>query len=133
MNDPLASISLDGYQKAAGKTAIYPGQGTAIGLSYVCHKLAGETGEFCENFGKAMRDDDLLEVHEGATDTTVYVGELTSERKEKMKKELGDILWYVARAAFELGYELSEVADDNLKKLASRKERNMLHGSGSDR
>ena len=51
--------TLDAYQAAATKTAIYPGQGTPLGLAYCALKLNGEAGEFAEHVGKAMRDDAL--------------------------------------------------------------------------
>jgi len=50
-----------------------------------------------------------------------------------MSKELGDVLWYVAQLASELGLELDEIAAQNLEKLFSRQERGVLSGSGDDR
>ena len=48
-------------------------------------------------------------------------------------KELGDVLWYLTRSANELGYSLVDVAEINLIKLTSRKERGVLQGSGDER
>jgi NTP pyrophosphatase (non-canonical NTP hydrolase) len=39
---------------------------------------------------------------------------------EKVKKELGDVLWYVAAIATLLGLELDAVAEANLAKLRAR-------------
>ncbi len=50
-----------------------------------------------------------------------------------MKKELGDCLWFISILAFEAGLNLGEVAQENLDKLFSRKERGVLQGSGDDR
>jgi len=50
-----------------------------------------------------------------------------------MRAEIGDALYYLARACLELGYDFDEVARDNLKKLADRKERGVLQGTGSNR
>ena len=50
-----------------------------------------------------------------------------------MQKELGDVLWYVSVLATYLDISLTDIADDNIAKLKSRKERGTLHGNGDDR
>jgi NTP pyrophosphatase (non-canonical NTP hydrolase) len=60
-------------------------------------------------------------------------GTLTDERRRAMSKELGDVLWYVAQIASELGVDLEDVAQANLEKLLSRQRRGVLSGSGDDR
>ncbi len=80
--------------------------------------LAGESGEVLEKFKKILRD---------------KRGVLTDEDKVEIVKELGDILWYVNAVAHLLGSDLDHVASANIEKLASRKERDLLHGSGDNR
>lgn len=58
---------------------------------------------------------------------------MTSERLAALTKELGDVMWYLAQLASELGLELDDVAAVNLQKLRSRQERGVLAGSGDDR
>ena len=122
---PFRYDSLNDYQCAATDTAVYPGQRTIAGLMYVALKLNGEAGEFAEHLGKALRDDALP-----ITGTTV---DLVPERKVKLVLELGDVLWYVAAAAKELGFTLGDVAQENMTKLLSRKDRGTLQGSGDHR
>lgn len=43
-----------------------------------------------------------------------------TDNAEKMKEELGDVLWYVAWMADLYGYSLSEVAQGNIDKLRRR-------------
>ncbi len=106
----------DEYQKKAGKTAIYPKIGK--GFIYPTLGLADEAGEVVGKIKKIMRDDK---------------GIISSEKKDEIKKELGDVLWYLAQLSTELNIKLSSVADANLEKLSSRKDRNKLHGSGDNR
>lgn len=120
-------LSLDEYQNRTQDTAIYPGQGTPLGLIYCALKMNGEAGEFAEHVGKAIRDDGYCEPVDQRW------GELTPDRHALLKKELGDIGWYLAAAARELGFTLSEVMQENLDKLADRKARGVLGGSGDVR
>lgn len=135
INDPGENNALDMYQQIATKSAIYPGQGTALGLIYAALKGAGEAGEFAEHVGKAMRDDGLIDTYVREFDDTGVISfkDLTPERKMALIKEIGDQLWYLSAKCNELGISLSEAARINLEKLCSRSERGKLTGSGDDR
>ena len=87
-------------------------------LIYPTLGLVGETGEFADKVKKLYRDQD---------------GKLDKETKHLLMIEVGDILWYVAKTARELGYTLDEVAHANIEKLASRQKRKTLHGFGDNR
>jgi NTP pyrophosphatase (non-canonical NTP hydrolase) len=80
--------------------------------------LAGEVGETCEKIKKIIRDEK---------------GIFEKEDKENLKKELGDILWYVSAVCTELDLNLNDVACENIEKLQSRKNRDKLHGNGDNR
>lgn len=126
--------ALDAYQRAATKTAIYPGHGTPLGLAYVALKLNGEAGEFAEHVGKAMRDDALMVMgHSTYNGRSLIINPLTPERRRFLIKEAGDVLWYLSAACNELGIKLSDVASGNLEKLYDRQRRGKLGGSGDNR
>lgn len=135
--------TLSHYQHVASKTALYPGRGTPIGLAYVALKLNGEAGEFAEHVGKAIRDDDLLAIqshglstgyHRGAiVEMSCAIQPLTDDRRRALLREAGDVLWYLAAIATELGVNLDEIATANLVKLQSRAERGKIGGSGDNR
>lgn len=108
-------MELSEYQRLSRSTAEYPRREA---LTYPALGLAGEAGEFADHAKKVIRDDR---------------GEVTPQRREAMAKELGDVLWYVAQLASELGLELEQVAQDNLDKLLSRQRRGVLSGSGDER
>lgn len=107
------------YQHKTGDTAVYPEAGTGSGaaLAYVGLGL-GEAGEIQNQLKKVLRDD---------------AGKLTDDRRREIAKELGDLLYYVARCATEIGVPLERIAEMNLSKLADRRARNKLGGSGDNR
>lgn len=110
-------LAINDYQKEAHKTADY--LGLDIGdFRYPVMGLSEEAGEVAGKFAKAVRDDN---------------GVITEERRQAIKKELGDVCWMVAEIATILKFSLEEVMQGNLDKLASRKERGVLHGEGDDR
>ncbi|MBT6253859.1 nucleoside triphosphate pyrophosphohydrolase family protein [Candidatus Uhrbacteria bacterium] len=104
------------YQQQSRKTAIYPNMGAD--LIYPTLGLVGEAGEIAEKIKKMIRDDG---------------GMLTAERRDLLKKELGDVMWYLAQLCTELGFDMDEVANHNLEKLFSRKDRGKLTGDGDTR
>lgn len=109
-------MNFNDYQEAAVKTAIYDRDKYSI--MYPSMGLAGECGEILNKVKKIYRDKD---------------GEFSDEAKLAIASELGDVLWYVAALAGDLGVSLNAVAVDNLNKLNSRKERGMIGGSGDNR
>lgn len=114
-------LQINEYQKKAHETADYPipvCEGNYMDWDYPAHALAEEAGEVAGKFAKAVRDEN---------------GYLSDERKEGIIKELGDVCWFVAELATLLGVSLEDVMQKNLDKLASRKERGVIHGSGDNR
>ena len=60
-------------------------------------------------------------------------GKLQRESNARIGKELGDVLWYVANLATDLGLDLDDIATKNIDKLRDRERRNVLQGDGDDR
>ncbi|MBK9155131.1 MAG: nucleoside triphosphate pyrophosphohydrolase family protein [Chloracidobacterium sp.] len=96
-------MNFDEYQSAAGTTALYPRR--MSNLEYPTLGLAGEAGEVANIVKKIQRDND---------------GILTDEVRDKLRDELGDVLWYISACADELGLTLDEIAAYNVNKLAKR-------------
>ena len=59
--------------------------------------------------------------------------EMNEGNRYHMKRELGDVLWYIAAIARDIGYELDTIAEMNLEKLADRKARGTIQGNGDNR
>lgn len=108
-------MELDFYQKEAMKNKVY-GYGDLI--TYPTLGLANEAGETAGKVKKVLRDFD---------------GVFNQENKDKIADERGDVLWYLAALAEDLGFTLSEIAVRNLVKLQDRRERGVIHGSGDNR
>ena len=102
--------SLREYQIKAVGFAIYPATHKVL---YPTLGLCGEAGEIAEKVKKQVRDNNF--------------------NRHEVAKELGDVLWYLANLAIDIGYNLDEIANINIEKLSSRKERNKIQGSGDNR
>jgi len=109
-------MDFDEYQRKAKTTALYPPIGEQF--VYPVIGLAGEAGEIANKVKKIFRDKG---------------GKLDEQTREDIKKELGDVLWYISQVATDMGIRLDEVASSNIEKLASRMQRNQIKGSGDDR
>ena len=106
-------MKLNEYQNEAIDTAIYPKEEA---LTYAVLGLVGESGEIAEKMKKMMRDKLPIE-----------------DVKRDIGYELGDVLWYVANLANEIGMTLDEVATLNLIKVNDRTLRHKIQGNGDYR
>lgn len=104
------------YQEKSRKTAKYPNAGE--NYIYPTLGLAGEAGEVAEKIKKVIRD---------------KCGVVDDATRGDVKKELGDVLWYITQLATELGLSLDDVAESNIKKLYDRMDRGVLQGNGDNR
>jgi NTP pyrophosphatase (non-canonical NTP hydrolase) len=119
MSDEPKDFSFTDYQLLTGATAKYPdvGTGSQLALAY-CGLGLWEAGEVGGKIKKVLRDDD---------------GVLTDERRQDIEKEMGDVLWYMSQLANEMGSSLEQIALANIEKLADRRARGVIGGSGDNR
>lgn len=110
-------MTFDYYQELASRMAVYDDSRGAP-IIYVTGKLACEGAEAHQVVLKKHYHDTPAD---GA------------EADRKLKKELGDALWYLSESCKVKGWRFSEVAADNLDKISGRSERGTLAGSGDDR
>jgi NTP pyrophosphatase (non-canonical NTP hydrolase) len=114
---PMSIITgFDEYQEIAMGMAFYPDIGN--NFVYPTLGLVGEAGEVSEKIKKLIRDDGSI---------------ITASKRQQLKEELGDVLWYVSALAVEFHLSLSEIATANIEKLQHRKERGALRGEGDHR
>jgi NTP pyrophosphatase (non-canonical NTP hydrolase) len=110
-------MTLDEYQKQALTTVISQNDTFKDTLHWVLG-INSEAGEVAEKVKKIIRD---------------KAGRITQDDKEELAKELGDVLWYLAVFAHDLGFSFDTIAKQNLDKLQSRKQRGVLGGAGDNR
>ena len=104
------------YQKKARETAQYPNLGS--NYIYPTLGLVGESGEVAEKVKKVIRD---------------KMGVFDEESKNAIKKELGDVLWYISNLCTEFNFNLEDIALNNIDKLRVRAAKGKISGSGDDR
>ena len=104
------------YEAQAGETAIFPKEKA---LEYLALGLTSEAGEVAGKVKKLIRDGEDVEGFE--------------MKKIAISHEIGDVLWYCAMMAKEVGVPLNTIMQENLEKLHSRKERGKLSGDGDNR
>jgi len=109
-------ITPDLYEKLAGWTAIFPEDKA---LEYLALGMTSEAGEVAGKVKKLIRDGEDKEGFE--------------MKKLAIASEIGDVIWYCAMMAKEVGVPLNDIMKENLKKLHGRKERGTLSGSGDER
>lgn len=113
----VSKLSFDDYQKQAIKTAINQDEDFK-NLMYRTLGLVGEAGEIAEKIKKIIRDKD---------------SKISVDDKQEIIKEMGDVLWYLQALADSLDVSFSAVAEINLDKIHSRKNRGVTRGSGDNR
>ena len=113
--DRRYTMDFNSYQRVAKTTAIYPATHKIL---YPALGLAGEAGEVANKVKKLVRDG---------------TSSLPKEWKENIASEIGDVLWYCAVLADDLGISLGKIAADNETKLQRRKDKGTISGSGDTR
>ena len=103
-------MTFNEYQKLAKSTAVYP---DGYKMVYPTLGLTGEAGEVAEKVKKYIRDGTAC--------------------RDDLKKELGDVLWYLSAIASDLDLSLEDIAQTNVEKLKSRLKRDKIKGSGDNR
>jgi NTP pyrophosphatase (non-canonical NTP hydrolase) len=119
---PKQDFTLNHYQDIISATdrpglESYGSDGTSP-LWYYALGVGGEAGEFVDKVKKVYRNKH---------------GELDSDTVLALAYELGDVLWYLSRAAAKIGYTLSEIACLNVGKLSDRAHRGVIRSEGDTR
>ena len=107
-------MNFNEYQEMAKSTAIYDKKHQIL---YPALGLAGEAGEVANKVKKLIRDG--------------Y--EKNKDYRKEVAAEIGDVLWYCAVLADDIGCDLETIANNNIIKLNDRLARGVIGGNGDNR
>ncbi|HSX33105.1 MAG TPA: nucleoside triphosphate pyrophosphohydrolase family protein [Candidatus Saccharimonadales bacterium] len=110
-------MTFDEYQKKALTTWVQHAD-PLMAKTILAMGVAGEAGEVIEKWKKIVAYKD---------------GQLSPEDQQELGKELADVIWYIAVLAHSLDLSLDDLMTQNVDKLASRKARGVIKGSGDNR
>lgn len=157
MPDLNSFLGLDDYQDTAFETAIFP---TEVGPLYCSMGILGEAGELgsvmldilsrimkehpehnrtdlpfvyraIERAVKACKTvEDIKKKIRKREMVLLPLPELSVEERTRIKSEGGDGLWYAASMAKVSSLKLSEVAQENIRKLRARKAAGVIAAKG---
>ena len=111
-------MDFDEYQQLAARTGFYGTEDRKYVLMYLCMGIAGEAGEVIEKMKKVVRNDK---------------GVVSEEKRQDIKKEIGDVLWYLSQLARALELSFGDIAASNIQKLADRAARGVIKSEGDTR
>jgi NTP pyrophosphatase (non-canonical NTP hydrolase) len=111
-------MDFNDYQKEAAKTGFYDTDDQTYVMMYLCLGIAGESGEVIEKIKKIIRNDKGL---------------VSEEKKQAIKQEIGDVLWYLSELSRTLDIEFNDVARANITKLSDRAARGVISSEGDTR
>lgn len=122
-------MDLNVYQEKAMRTCME----SCDNVSYMLLNLQAEVGELSGKIAKAIRKEQL---HIEGNNVVFYASNTDADiiqfRKD-VAGELGDVLWQLAGLCFAMGFDLDEIAQRNLQKLADRQKRGVIDGNGDYR
>lgn len=122
-------MTLNEYQQKAMSTCME----TCENDAYMLLNLVAEVGEFAGKLAKHIRKGEAVMANDDFLFSKRIDIAQEDDYLEELKKEAGDIMWQIAGLCYTMGWELEDVCQANLAKLASRKERGVIEGEGDNR
>lgn len=123
-------MTLNKYQQQAMTTCLPESEN----FSYMMLNLAAEVGEIAGKVAKMIRKgqvkfdpDGSMRMYSQGDDNEAW------EREYDLRAEAGDVLWQLSGLCSVMGWELDDIARQNLQKLADRQQRHVIDGSGDNR
>lgn len=143
-------MELNQYQEQAMTTCME----SSNNVAYMFYNLLGEVGELTEKVNNYTNESDLAQMSNMLSIYSIAAKHIRKEPEDftsrgmvkifgkhednlktdkDLQKEAGDILWQLVGLCSVMGWSLEDIAQMNLDKLASRKERGQIDGEGDNR
>lgn len=119
-------MTLNEYQETAMKTCMP----SCNNIAYMLTGLNAEVGEVNDKFAKAIRKEQIAITR---NNLATWADRTPEDWKTNLQKELGDIMWFLAGICTVMGWQLGDIALQNIDKLQSRKQRGVIDGNGDNR
>lgn len=105
-------MNFEEYVKECSKDLTYGSakNGNVQELSYIGLGIGGEAGELVDQIKKIVKF--------APVDNSLSIDD---EMRQKLKLELGDVLWYIGQLCRYCDFNLSDILQDNLNKLELRR------------
>ena len=117
-------MELKEYQERAMTTCM----ASSNNFSYMFLNLVGEVGEFASKVAKAIRKGNAEISHSKLS--RIGDTDMLAKQEDELKKEAGDVLWQLSGLCTVMGWELEDIGQQNLDKLAARKAVGTIDGNG---
>lgn len=121
-------MTLNEYQSKAMSTCM----DSCDNFAYMFIGMVGEVGEIASKVAKLIRKEKAI-IDKNDLRKYPNMTCLTPADEEELISEVGDVLWFVAGICNSFGWDLESIAKYNLEKLADRKKRGVIDGSGDHR
>lgn len=118
-------MELNEYQQKAMTTCM----ASCDNFAYMMLNLVGELGEFASKVAKQIRKENIT-LERNNLHVTLKGYDAGHETISELRKEAGDMLWQLAGLCHVMGWDLEDVAQENLEKLAARKKAGTIDGDG---
>jgi NTP pyrophosphatase (non-canonical NTP hydrolase) len=122
-------MELNEYQEKAMSTCMESCKNDA----YMLLNLVAEVGEFAGKIAKHIRKGEAVDAGGDFIFRKSIDGTTEGRYYDELMAEAGDIMWQIAGLCYNLGWNLEDVCQANLAKLASRKQRGVIDGEGDNR
>lgn len=119
-------MDLNEYQQRAMTTCME----SCKNVAYMLTGLNAEVGEVNDKFAKAIRKEQIAITR---NNLATWQDRTPDAWEANLQKEIGDCLWFLSGICSVMGWQMNDIAQQNIDKLTSRAQRGVIIGDGDNR